>query len=87
MHAVVVNVEVNDQEAATKGLEEDVIPMVKQAPGLVGAYWIQLDDGTGTSVVVFETEEQARNGAPERGSSGRGVTFTSVEIGEVIASL
>jgi hypothetical protein len=51
----------------------------------VGAYWIQLADATGASVVVFETEEQARATAPEPGPGGQGVTFTSVEIGEVVA--
>jgi hypothetical protein len=34
-------------------------------------------------VVVFETEEQARAGAPEVGSGAPGVTFTNVMIGEV----
>jgi hypothetical protein len=86
MYAVVVNVKINDPEVAAKGLREQVVPMLKQAPGLVGAYWIQLGDDTGASIVVFETEEQARSGAPEPGG-GEGVTFTSVEIGEVIAHL
>jgi site-specific recombinase XerD len=86
MHAVVVNVKVNDPEVADKGLRERVIPMVKQAPGLVSAYWIQLGDDTGASIVVFETEEQARVSAPQPGP-GEGVTFTNVEIGEVIANL
>jgi hypothetical protein len=87
MHAVVANVEISDPEAAEKELRERVVPMVKQAPGLVGAYWIQLTDATGVSVVVFETEEQARATAPQPGPGGQGVTFTSVEMGEVIANV
>ena len=39
MHAVVVRVTVNDREAATQGLREDVVPAVSQAPGFVAGYW------------------------------------------------
>ena len=83
MYAVVATVDITDGEAATKALAEQVIPMVKQTPGFVGAYWVRLDEGHGTSVVVFETEEQARAGAPEVGGESPGVTFTSVKFGEV----
>ncbi|HEY2597390.1 MAG TPA: hypothetical protein VGJ79_02815 [Candidatus Dormibacteraeota bacterium] len=57
---------------------------MKQAPGFVGAYWVRLDENHGTSVVVFETEEQARAGAPEVGGGSPGVTFISVTFGEVV---
>ncbi len=85
MYAVVATVDITDGEAATKGLAEQVIPMVKQAPGFVGGYWVRLDEGHGTSIVVFETEAQARAGAPEVGGGSPGVTFTSVIFGEVAA--
>jgi hypothetical protein len=85
MFAVVVSVEVTDREAAGNQLEEQVIPMIKQAPGFVAGYWVAHDEGHGTSVVVFETEEQARAGAPEVGGGSPGVTFTDVKFGEVIA--
>jgi hypothetical protein len=83
MYAVVATVEITDSDAAAKDLQERVIPMVSQAPGFVGGYWVRIDEGHGTSVVVFETEEQARAGAPEVGGGPAGVTFTSVEFGEV----
>jgi hypothetical protein len=83
MYAVVATVDITDSESATRALAEQVIPMVKQAPGFVGGYWVQLDEGHGTSVVVFETEEQARSGAPKVGAGPSGVTFTSVQFGEV----
>jgi hypothetical protein len=86
MHAVVVDVEIHDQEAARSGLEEQVLPMVKGAPGFVAGYWVTLDDTHGSSIVVFETKEQALAGAPEEGSTGQGVTFTRVVDGEVVAS-
>jgi hypothetical protein len=86
MHAVIADVEIQDPEAARKGLEEQVLPMVKSAPGFVAGYWISLDDTHGTSIVVCETKEQALAGAPEQGGSGMGVTFTRVVDGEVLAS-
>jgi hypothetical protein len=84
MYAVVAMVNITDNEAAANTLTEQVIPMVKQAPGFVGAYFVQLDERHGTSVVVFESEEQARAGAPEVGGGSPGVTFTNVMFGEVV---
>jgi hypothetical protein len=86
VHAVVVDVEIHDPEEARKGLEEGVLPMIKGAPGFVAGYWIRLGDNQGTSVVVFETQEQALAGAPKMGENGQGVTFTRVVDGEVLAS-
>ena len=59
MYAVVVNVTLSDTEAAQKELEEEVVPRAKQAPGFVTGYWTRKDN-TGLSMVVFESEEQAR---------------------------
>ena len=85
MHAVVVNVEITDPDAARKGLD-DLVPQVKAAPGFVAAYWVRLDDAHGTSVAVFESEAQARAAAPPADANPPGVTLTSVAIGEVLAS-
>ena len=85
MWAVVVEVDINDVSAATQGLQDQVLPNVRQAPGFVGGYWIRLDDNHGTSFVVFESESQARAAAPPKGAPSPGVTMTAVEIGEVIA--
>jgi hypothetical protein len=41
MYAVMTTVDITDGEAATKALAEQVIPMVKQAPGFVGGYWVR----------------------------------------------
>jgi hypothetical protein len=56
------------------------------APGFVAGYWIQLDESHGTSLAVFETEELARGAAPPVGGGMEGVTVTSVQFGEVLAS-
>jgi hypothetical protein len=87
MFAVRVDVEITDAAAAMKYLNEDVLPNIRNAPGVVSGCWIALDDNHGTSFVIFETEEQARAGAPTEGSTSPGVTFTSVVFGGVIAQL
>jgi hypothetical protein len=86
MHAVVVHVDVKDLAEAKRGVEEQVIPAQKQAPGFKGAYFVDLGDGRGMSVSVFETEEQAKAGAPPEGTESPGVTIKSVQFGEVIGS-
>jgi hypothetical protein len=90
MHAVVVKVSVTDGEPATKYLREEIVPRVKQAPGLVAGYWVRLEGGDeGNSVVVFESEDQARAVADQiRGDvdSNPGVTLKDVSVGEVVAN-
>lgn len=85
MWAVFVYVEVRDNAAGQKMLEEQVVPMVKGSAGFVSAYWTALADGTGASIAVFDNEEHARAAAPQPGDMGP-VTIRNVAIGEVIAS-
>jgi hypothetical protein len=87
MHAVVTRVNVNDREAATSHLRENVVPGVSQAPGFVAGYWTRADDGTGLAMVVFESEEAATN-MSERVPSllTDAVTLENVEVREVVAN-
>ena len=86
MHAVVVSVKVNDREAATANLRENVVPRVSQTPGFVAGYWVGLGEKGGRAVIVFESEEAARGLADQIQSlPGDEVTFESVDVGEVIA--
>ena len=85
MHAVVVDVEITDPDAAVRGLEQ-LVPAVRQAPGFVAAYWVRLGDGAGTSIAVYDTEEQAHDAAPPADGGAPGVTMTRVVFGEVLAS-
>ena len=91
MHAVVVSVTLNDQEAAQKLLQEEVVPRVKDAPGLVNAYWARSDEGRGGSMIIFESEEAARAAAEQIQSgppaNSDAVTMDSVEVREVVAHL
>ena len=85
------SVTINDGETATKMLREHVVPRVKEAPGLVHAYWARGDEGRGGSMIVFETEEQAQTIAEEIRSgevaNSDAVTMDSVEVREVVESL
>jgi hypothetical protein len=85
MHAVVVNLTINDPEAAERALHEQLVPRVSQAPGFVAGYWTTKDD-TALSMFMFETDqaaermsEQARSGVPA------GVRLESIEVREVAA--
>jgi hypothetical protein len=84
MHAVVVRVTVNDREAATSQLREQVVPGVSQAPGFVAGYWTRKDD-TGLSMVVFESEDVATT-MSERVPSmvSEAVTIEDIEVREVV---
>jgi hypothetical protein len=85
MHAVVVDVTIKDPDAAAAALRDQVVPQVKGAPGFVAGYWVGLEGGRGTSVVVFESEDAARSAAAQAQAPGDFVTFDSVEVGEVVA--
>jgi hypothetical protein len=64
MFAAVTTVELPEGETIENGrkeLEANVVPMLKQAPGLVSAVFLSPPSGReGLSVVVFETREQAQ---------------------------
>jgi hypothetical protein len=86
MHAVVVRVSISDFETARKGLKENVVPAVTQAPGFVAGYWTRSEDGTnGMGIILFDSQESA-NAAKEPIQAGAtdGVTVDNVEVREVV---
>jgi hypothetical protein len=85
MHAVIVRVNISDDENAERTLREQVVPRATQAPGFVSGYWTRVGN-SGLSMVVFESEDAAR-AAGERGRSMalHGVSVEDVEVREVIA--
>jgi len=86
MHAVVVNVTINDPEGSEAAVREQVVPRVSQAPGFVAGYWTRKDN-SGLSMSVWESESAA-NIASEmvKSVAPAGVTIDSVEVREVVAS-
>lgn len=93
MHAVLVEVDTSgqsDREVGLAFLREQVIPTVRQAPGFQAGYWLRpAEDAKGTSLVLFDTEENAQAASRdlEVGSSvAPGVTVVRRELREVAAS-
>ena len=95
MHALLVTVSIDPAglAEAQENLTTRVVPAVKQAPGLVAAYWLAPKQGSsgleGFSVVLFDSEENARQ-AQEMAKNSPvpdAVKFTGFEIREVVASL
>lgn len=88
MHAVVVRVAINNVEAAREVLTNQVVPGVSAAPGFQTGHWTWgADQSDGVSLVVFDSEENAR-AAADRVSQmiTEDVSLQSVEVREVIAS-
>jgi hypothetical protein len=75
MHAALVTLTIDRDQApaAAEALVNDILPMVRSAPGFVAGYWLEPADGQGFSIVLFETEEDTPNGSAARqlGRPGR----------------
>jgi hypothetical protein len=85
VHAVVVTVTISDREAAEVHLRENVVPGVSQAPGFVAGYWTR-EDGSGLAMVVFESEDAAKDMSERVPSMVPDVvTLENVEVREVVA--
>jgi hypothetical protein len=86
MHAVVTTVTVNDREAATSHLRDEVVPGVSQAPGFVAGYWTR-NDNTGLAMVLFDSEEAAKSMSDKVPSMlTDAVALENVEVREVVAN-
>ena len=88
-----VNAEESATEAAREILPKVAVPMARQA-GAKAGYWLAPKNGRGLAVVLFDTEEQARNvaerfevGKPPMPEAPPGVIVKTVEVREVIASV
>jgi hypothetical protein len=89
MHAALVKLTVDPDRApaAARTLTDDILPTIRSAPGFLAGYWLEPADGQGFSIVLFETEEQARASAPPASSwDAPGVTITGVEFRRVAAT-
>ena len=72
-------------DTARSMLADQVVPSVKAQPGYVSGCWLTPVDGLGVSIIVFDTEANARAAAPPVGPMGPIVNVESVEIREVAA--
>lgn len=93
MYGNVVEVEVDSSvDPERKGLQEIVLPRVRQLPGIVTGFWLEPIDGKGLSITIFETEEAARGAIDTMGlkpgaSPGPGVTVEHVQTRAVIGQV
>lgn len=88
MYAVVGSVTINDFERGLPVLRDQIVRSVKQAPGLINAYWLRSQDNRAMSVIVFESEGAAQALAREiqpEGAPTDAVTLNSVEVRQVVA--
>ena len=84
MHAVVVRVTLSGEVDPT-ALRERVVPRVSQMPGFVAGYWTR-EGNSGLSMVVFESEQNARAGSEQVPAMlPDDVTIESNEVREVVA--
>jgi hypothetical protein len=95
MYAVFTEVDAEDshKEAGREMLNRLAVPG-SRAAGAKGGYWLEPQNGRGVSIVVFETEAEARAladrfevGKPPDPSAPEGVVFRTVEVREVIAAV
>jgi len=93
MHAVLIEVDTSgqpDPAVGLKTLREEIVPGTSQAPGFQAGYWLRpLEDAKGTSLVLFDTAENAEAASQALGvgsSPMPGVTVVRKEVREVAAS-
>jgi hypothetical protein len=92
MYAVIVEVDTSgaDADESLQRLREQIVPAVSQAPGFQSGTWAASpDERKGLSLVVFDTEENARALASRfeaGGSPQPGVNIERSEVREVVAS-
>ena len=88
-----VNADESNVEIARQVLPNVAVPRARDA-GAKAGYWLAPRNGRGVAVVVFETEDAARQaaqmftvGQPPFPDAPSGVTVKTVEVREVIASV
>lgn len=85
MYAVVVEVTLKDEDKARAALSQQVVPGVRQLPGVQGGYWLEPKSGQGLSFVIFDSEQNARDAAGTvRERVPEFVNVNSVDVREVI---
>ena len=92
MYAVMlrVGVEAGRMDESIEFVERNVLPMVRQTPGIVAGYWLAQPDGVeGVALTIFESEEAAKASIDEMDSAPRPdyASFLGVQLLRVTASL
>jgi len=87
--AVAVSIESGKEEEAREALRSNVIPMIKQSPGLIGGYFMDPGGGQGYSILVYDSEENANNAKQMAENAPRSdfVKMNTAQVMEVVESL
>lgn len=85
MHAVVVEVAIKDEDKARAALSQQIVPGVRQLPGVQSGFWLEPKAGQGLSFVLFDSEQHAKDAAATvRERVPDFVDVRSVDVREVI---
>jgi hypothetical protein len=91
VYAVVgkVRIQGGREDESVEFLKTNVMPLVKQAPGVVAGYWLAPKDGLGLGIIFFDSEEAARSAVEmaQQGPRPDYVTWDSIDAQEVIAQI
>jgi hypothetical protein len=90
VYAALITLTIDPDQApeAALVLTNDILPTVRAAAGFVAGYWLDPEDGRGFSMVLFESEAQARQSVPPVSNwAAPGVSVTSVDFRRVAATL
>ena len=85
MYAIVTNVRVENPDEARHLLPEARVALVSRGPGILSGYWLELINGIGTSVLVFDTREHAEEASRYPVPPMPGVTLIDLTIREIFA--
>jgi heme-degrading monooxygenase HmoA len=94
MHARVMQVELGDVDQGITFVREQIVPSVRQQPGIVDAYWLaDRASGQGLAVTIWESEDAmrvadttAREAARSEKKDGT-VESAALDLYEVVARL
>jgi hypothetical protein len=91
MYAALITLGIDPHQApaAAAALTNDILPTLRSAPGFIAGYWLDPAlDGKGFSMVLFESERQARESVPPTCNwDAPGVTIIDVDFRRVAATL
>jgi hypothetical protein len=90
MHAALITVTIDPSQApaAAAALMNDILPRITAADGFAAGHWLEPHGGQGLSILLFDTEEHARQAADaSAGWSAPGVSVDQVEIRRVAVSV
>jgi hypothetical protein len=91
LYAALISLTIDPDQApaAAQALTGDILPTLRSAPGFVAGYWLDpSNDGVGFSMVLFESEQQARESLPPVCTwDAPGVTIDGIDYRRVAATL